>query len=78
MTDKIDKFLNSLDEKKHQRLKTRLIRIKKDPHGIAGAKKLRGFGSHVYRVRMGKIRVIYQVLADEVQIIDIDYRGNIY
>jgi mRNA interferase RelE/StbE len=78
MTGKIDKFLDSLDEKTHKRLKDRLIKIKKDPYGNVGVKKLRGFGEDAYRVRMGKIRIIYQIVGNEVQIIDIDYRGNIY
>lgn len=41
-------------------------------------KKLKGSGGNIYRLRMGKIRVIYKVESNDVEIIDIDYRGNIY
>lgn len=78
MPDKIAKFIASLDSKMKKRLKEKLLIIKKDPFNAGDMKKLQG-GENIYRVRIGKIRIVYQVTeAKQVGIIDIDYRGNIY
>jgi mRNA interferase RelE/StbE len=78
MTDKIEKFTKSLDEKTKKRLKQKLQAIKKDPYNQKDVKKLQGLGKDIFRFRMGKIRIIYQIIDQEVIILDIDYRGNIY
>lgn len=78
MTDKIEKFTKSLDEKIKKRLKQKLQAIKKDPYNQKDVKKLQGLGKDIFRFRMGKIRIIYQIIGQEVIILDIDYRGNIY
>lgn len=78
MTDKIEKFTKSLDEKTKKRLKQKLQAIKKDPYNQKDVKKLQGLGKDIFRFRMGKIRIIYQIIGQEVIILDIDYRGNIY
>ena len=77
MTDRIDKFIKSLDKKTRQRLLEKILEIKKSPSIASNVKVLKGF-KNVYRLRMGKIRVIYRVLGGKIKIIDIDYRGNIY
>lgn len=78
MPDKITKFVKSLSTKVRAQLKSKLMALKKDPYRMKGVKKMNGWGEDVYRLRTGKIRVIYRVSTDDVEIIDIDYRGNIY
>jgi mRNA-degrading endonuclease RelE of RelBE toxin-antitoxin system len=79
MTDKIDKFIVSLDRKTRDKLKIRLKKLKQDPYNEdADVKKLKAYGSNVYRLRFGKIRIIYEIVEKEVEIVAIDYRGNIY
>lgn len=79
MPDKITKFIESLDKKIKAKLKEKLIALKKNPFGMKGVKKLQGVGENMYRLRIGKIRVVYKVNGNEgLEIIDIDYRGNIY
>lgn len=45
-------------------------------------KKLKGELSHLYRIRQNKIRIVFEIINNEVivQLIieDIDFRGNIY
>jgi mRNA interferase RelE/StbE len=77
MTDKIQKFLHSLDKKTKAKLEKRLAQLKKSPFKGNDIKKLKGY-NNLYRLRLGKIRIIYQIANTNVEIIDIDYRGNIY
>lgn len=78
MTDKITKFIDSLDKKTKTKLKKKLSELKADPYGSKDIKKLKGFQNNLYRFRIGKIRIIYQLINNEIEIVDIDYRGNIY
>ena len=79
MTDRVAKFIASLSPKVREQLKRRLGTLKKSPFDTAGVKKMQGWGENAYRLRIGKIRVIYGVgQGNEIEIIDIDYRGNIY
>lgn len=78
MPDTVTKFIESLDEKTRARLKKKLIELKKNPYAVSGVKKMNGM-DHTYRLRVGKIRIIYAIDArNAVEVIDIDYRGNIY
>lgn len=79
MPDKVSKFINSLDKKTRARLKKRLIDLKNNSIKPSGdIKKLKGCKEDLYRLRMGKIRIIYKINNNNIEIIDIDYRGNIY
>lgn len=78
MPDKITKFLNSLDKKTRERIKKKLLEIYKNPYDLHQVKKMKAWGKTVYRLRVGNIRIIYQVIGEEIEIIDIDFRGNIY
>jgi|GEM_PF-2344867 len=78
MTDKITKFIKSLDNKTKERLKEKLMAFKKAPYSNKDIKKLQGTDNNIYRLRMGKIRIIYKLIKSDIEIIDIDYRGNIY
>ncbi len=60
------------------RLKEKLLEVKQNPFFGNDIKKLQGIGENLYRLRIGKIRVIYKILQNDIEIIDIDYRGNIY
>ncbi len=78
MPDKITKFIASLDNKTRARLKAKLLELKTNPFAAKNVKKLQGRGENAYRFRMGKIRIVYRVIGKDVEIIDMDYRGNIY
>lgn len=79
MPDRITKFIESLDEKTKARLKEKLSLLKENPFQMAQVKKLTTWGEKTYRFRMGNIRIIYKVHEDNaVEILDIDYRGNLY
>lgn len=78
MPDKITKFIEALNEKIRRQLKAKLLGLKQSPFNAKGVKKLQGWGENAYRLRMGKIRIIYRITANDIEIIDIDYRGNIY
>ncbi len=78
MTDKIGKFIDSLDLKTKARLKEKLSQLKQNPFAMTGVKKLVGVGGTAYRLRVGKIRIIYVVCSGKIKIIDIDFRGNVY
>lgn len=78
MTDRVNKFLSSLDKKTKDRLKKKLLQLKHDPFQAPGVKKLKVWGSDFYRLRFGKIRIIYKLTGKDVEVVDIDYRGNIY
>ena len=78
MPDRITKFVESLNAKLRKQLKKRLEGLKKTPYLMSGVKKL-GEVNNLYRLRMGKIRIIYKITQeDDIEIVDIDYRGNIY
>lgn len=78
MPDKITKFINALDKKIRARLKKKLLELKMNPYQMKDVKKLQG-GTGMYRLRLGKIRIVYKILENQsMEIIDIDYRGNIY
>lgn len=78
MPDKIAKFLNSLDAKVKAKLKQRLKLLQSSPFSGQDIKLLHGYSEKLFRLRMGKIRIIYKVVDAGIEIIDIDYRGNIY
>lgn len=77
MPDKITKFINSLNEKIRKQFKAKLEDLKKSPFTMKGVKKMEGTDK-IYRLRMGKIRIVYKIAENGIEIIDIDYRGNIY
>jgi mRNA interferase RelE/StbE len=79
MTDKIRKFIDLLDRKTRTRLRNMLKSLRENPFTeSADTKKLKGFRDNVYRLRLGTIRIIYEIVETNIVIIDIDYRGNIY
>lgn len=78
MPDRITKFIDSLNEKTRRQLKAKLLALKKSPFSTKGVKKMQG-GENIFRLRMGKIRIIYRIVSNnDIEVVDIDYRGNIY
>ncbi len=80
MPDKITKFIKSLDKKTKARLKGVLEIVKSgEVDALTDVKKLKPpWPKSAFRVRMGKIRIVFVKDHNGVEIIDIDYRGNIY
>ena len=79
MTDKIKKFFASQTPELRARLKKKLEAIRENPLSGPQIKKLQGYGKNVFRLRVGDIRIIYIVQKNkQIEILDIDYRGNIY
>ena len=78
MSDKIQKFIDSLEETFRTLLKKKLAELREDPYRVKGVIKMKG-GADMYRLRIGKVRVVYIITKDKtIEVIDIDYRGNIY
>lgn len=77
MSDKITKFLQSLDEKTKNRLKKKLLELKMNPEHYTGIKRIMG-KKNTFRIRIGNIRIIYTHTSQQITVIDIDYRKNIY
>lgn len=59
-------------------MKKKLELLKRDPFRMKDVKKLKGLGEDTYRLRVGKIRIIYRIVNNGVEVVDVDYRGNIY
>lgn len=84
---KVDKFLSKnshiLDKNTLRELLIKAVKkiILKEDINI-DVKKLKGELSHLYRVRQNKIRIVFEIINNEiiVQLIveDVDFRGNIY
>lgn len=71
------KFLNKSDRKTIINV---LHALTENPYSYPGTIKLTGFAD-TFRIRIGKYRIIYQVLEDDSLIVfiqDIDSRGDIY
>lgn len=79
MTSHLEKFLKSLDSKTRDRIQALILGLRSGNVHPKGSKKLKGWKGDFYRVRMGKIRVIYHVQQNGFfEIWDVDFRGNIY
>lgn len=79
MTDKIQKFIDSLDKKTREHLRERVSALKNNPfQKHQDIKKLNNWGTNAYRLRVGKIRIIFRITGNKIEVLAIDYRGNIY
>ena len=78
---KVYKFLKSRSLSERRIIKSKLSLLKENPyiHQQLDIKKLKG-DFDAYRLRIGKIRIIYQVIDDELLILIISEgnRGDIY
>jgi len=75
--DKIEKFLKRLTKKERDGV-ARLIQkaILNELRGL-DVERLKGF-MNLYRIREGKIRVVFQKSIPRNKIINVDYRENVY
>ena len=67
------KVINSLDTPTKQRIKAGIEKI---PDG--DIKPLHGYSDGRKRLRLGKYRIIFKISDDELRIIEIGSRGDIY
>ena len=81
------KFLEKLSPKETEKLKDRLAHLLQSietegiiPFNELDIKSLKGDWKGFFRMRVGKVRVVFTIdlEADELQVYDIDFRGNIY
>lgn len=73
------KFLKKVSKKDSKKIVEKIDSLTKNPLSGTNIKKL-ATTQRSYRLRVGKIRVIYEVNDKEraIYIHDIDFRGNIY
>lgn len=75
------KFVSKLDKKDKERLRKALLLLKDDPVPIKllDITKIKG-EKNTYRIRVGKIRALYEVLwKDKIILIKrVDFRGSVY
>ncbi len=78
MTDAITKFIDKLDRKLREQLKKKIRGFLDNPTENNDVKKLAGT-TNTYRLRYRNIRIIFKYNSDnKAEIIDINFRGNIY
>jgi len=77
-TIKASDFVKLLQRSHKEKLKETLIKLKRNPFACP-YKKIRG-ETNVYRIRIGKYRVIYEVDNDRkrIVIVKIDKRSKVY
>lgn len=61
------------------RIETKLKELQKDPFSVSNVKKLEG-SKTLYRLRIGDIRIIYNVNTKQIliEIIEIEKRNDVY
>lgn len=78
---KAAKYINALDRPTKQRIKNGIEGLTQQPPK-GDIKLLQGFTDGRKRLRIGKYRIIYNILSDKIveilYIIDADSRGDIY
>jgi mRNA-degrading endonuclease RelE of RelBE toxin-antitoxin system len=73
--DKIKKFLKKLSKKEQEAFLLLMYQIKKNYKQIPGIKKLKG-KKHLYRIRLGKYRIIFSTNKKDPEIIKITKRNE--
>lgn len=75
------KFVSSLDKKDKKKLKKALLLLKEDPVPVKliDISKIKG-ESNTYRIRVGRVRVLYEVLWNDKTILikRADFRKSAY
>ena len=75
------KYLETLPPKLRKQVTQKARALHTNPHPV-GSKKLQGEetdeGEPIYRERSGDYRILYLVRVDEVVILDIDHRKDVY
>jgi len=75
MVDKITKSLNKFSKTERELIKNILLKIKSGTFDNLDIKKLKG-RDDVYRVRKGKIRIIYRFSKKEIYLLVIEKRND--
>lgn len=75
MTDKIDKNLSKFRKKELLIVDSLLQKINKGELSSLNLVKLKGY-SDIFRVRKGRIRIIFQQKGDEIRILSIERRSE--
>ena len=75
--DNIKKFIQHLDKKSAFRIQKILLDIIKLNLSSYKTEKLKGY-KDLYRIRSGKIRIVFRKTKTDGIPIDIDYRGRVY
>ncbi len=73
--DRIDKFLDRLSAKEEQAIEKTIARIYARRFEGLDCKKLKGVGEF-YRVRVGTIRIIFQMNKREVRVVSASRRND--
>ncbi|MBI4973544.1 type II toxin-antitoxin system RelE/ParE family toxin [Candidatus Roizmanbacteria bacterium] len=72
------KFLKKLVDRDFQSVIAKIKLLEnKDLHHLLDIRKMANT-KNIYRLRVGKIRTIFEIESSNVYIHDIDFRGNIY
>ena len=74
------KFYQNTDEKMRRRIKEAVNKISDNPRFHVHIKKLEGELKHLYRYRLGDLRILYEIHEDlkTVRIKSIEGRGSVY
>lgn len=74
------KEIKKLDKSVAQRIIIAVELLAEDPYQHPQVKKMRGLHDNVYRLRVGKFRVIYEIMNNQLMIfvVRIGPRGDIY
>jgi len=77
----VTKFLSSLPPSQQTRVKVKLELLRTNPyhHPLLDIKLMRGMDS-IYRLRVGKYRILYEIYDEEllVYLLEAENRGDIY
>lgn len=74
---KAQRSLNPLDRVTKQRIREGIKGLLQHPPK-GDIKVMQGQPTGVYRLRIGKYRIIYEIVSDTLRILDIGSRGDIY
>lgn len=75
MADKIKKILSKLSSKERELVKLLLLRIKLDDTDGLDIKQLKGH-TELFRIRKGRLRIVYRKNKQEFLIVRIDRRNE--
>lgn len=73
--DKISKALEKLSTEEKKAIKALLLKIKSNNLENLDVKKLKGY-KDIYRARKGKMRIIFKISGDEVNILALEKRSE--
>ncbi len=73
--DKISKALEKIDKKEKEAIRNILVKIKNKDFKGFDVKKLKG-RNNIFRVRKGKIRIIYHLKQEKIMILSIERRSE--